>query len=255
MNEFLTDDARPARRPTLSRIVTPTQIEPSQRARMYELLSHHYENVSPTKFEADLDDKDSVVLIEDDLQRIQGFTTSRVLWSVDENPPVAAVYSGDTLLSPDYMGERAWLSTWAKHTFGLARQLSSEHVYWVFAASSHRAYQFLPGFFREYYPHPDRPTPVPIRRILQQFIAQKFPEGYDPVRGIISGPACTPYRNPELVARTWTRDDRVAQFFASQNPDFLSGNLLACITEVSPDNVTAVGKRVLGSAIRSADAS
>jgi hypothetical protein len=245
MNQLAHDGADFVRRRTSSRIVSPADIDGPQRTRMHDLISHHYENVSRPQFEADLDEKDSVVLIEDDTGQVQGFTTLRVLWSTDVGEPIAAIYSGDTLLSPDYMGERGWLSTWARHVFGKAAALEARDVFWVFAASSHRVYRFLPGFFLDYYPHPDRPTPPAIARILQSFIEQKFTSGFDPARGIVSCSSTTPYRYPEQVAGQVPSDDRFARFFIERNPQFLAGELLACITRISEANVTPVGRRVL----------
>lgn len=234
------------RRPTLSRVVAPDDLTIGQRDRMFDLMSHYFDQVARPRFEADLHEKDSVVLIEDDTGVIQGFTTLRILWSTFQEEPIAAVYSGDTLLSPEYLGERGWLSTWARYVFARAKELPAQRVYWIFLAATYRSYQFLPGFFQEYYPHPDRPTPPAIAAIVEGFIRQKFDDPFDPASGIVSLREPTPYRDDQRIVSPIPPDDPVARFFVARNPGYLSGDLLACITTIDPANVTRVGRRVLG---------
>jgi hypothetical protein len=213
---------------------------------MFELIDHHYLNVTPARFEADLDEKDWVIVIEDDVGTLQGFTTFRMLSGEWEGEPIAAVYSGDTLFSPNYMGERGWLSVWGRHVFEMGRSLPVRDLYWVFLAASHRAYQFLPGFFEEFYPHPERPTPASMSRILEIFIRQKYDDPFDPTQGLLTLRSPTPYRYPDHVAAQVPGDDPFARFFLQKNPGYLAGDLLACITKLSFTNVTRVGWRVLG---------
>jgi hypothetical protein len=213
---------------------------------MFKLIDHHFLNVTPDRFESDLDEKDWVIVIEDDLGTVQGFTTFRLLQAEIEGEPLAAVYSGDTLFSPNYMGERGWLSVWAKHVFRMAASLPDRDFYWVFLASSHRSYQFLPGFFEEFYPHPERSTPVKLARILETFLRQKYDDDYDPTLGLLTLRSPTPYRFPDHVAAQVPGDETFARFFLQRNPGYLKGDLLACITKLSITNVTRVGRRVLG---------
>lgn len=213
---------------------------------MFELIDHHYLNVAPTRFETDLDEKDWVVVIEDDRGTVQGFTTFRLMRAEIDGETVAAIYSGDTLFAPNYMGERGWLSVWGKHVFRMATSLPERDLYWVFLASSHRAYQFLPGFFQEFYPHPERPTPATMARILETFLKQKYDDDYDATQGLLTLRSPTPYRYPNQVAAQVPDEEPFARFFLQKNPGYLSGDLLACVTKLSLTNVTRVGRRVLG---------
>ena len=230
-----------------SRVITPADLDPAQRERMHELMAHHFTNVTADQFDRDLSEKDWVVVISDHDDTIQGFTTLKLLEMEDEGERILGFYSGDTILSPEYWGERGWLSTWSRHVFLSAEKYPDATSYWILLTATHRTYQFLPGFFQEYYPRADHPMSARHQRILDTFVRMKFPEEYDASRGIVSLDRATPVRHPDEVEAGVPANDPLAQYFIERNPGYLNGDFLACMTRISRENVTRLGWRVLGS--------
>lgn len=229
-----------------SKVITPSDLSDSDRERMHSLMSSHFSNVSQDQFEQDLAEKDWVVIIKSDDDTIQGFTTLKQLELEDEGKRVVGFYSGDTILSPEYWGERGWLTTWSRHVFLSAEKHPDATCYWILLTATHRTYQFLPAFFQEYYPDADHPTGPREKRILDTFVRMKFPREYDADRGVVTLLDATPVRFPEAVEAAVPLDDKYAQRFVEFNPGYLNGDFLACMTRIHRDNVTRLGWRVLG---------
>jgi hypothetical protein len=219
----------------------------AERERMYALLAGAYVNVDRSVFERDLAENAwAILLLDSDAGHIQGFSTLMRLEEVVDGRPVVAVFSGDTIIAREYWGEATLPRLWSRHVFGLAASVRDAPVYWFLISSGYKTYRFLPVFFREFYPRYDRPTPTSIRRLLNTLALRKFPTEYDPARGIVRLDAAAPLR-PGLAEITKRRlaDPHVA-FFARTNPGHARGDELACLTELTPANLTPAGRRMLG---------
>jgi len=243
-NELVSDSILRPR--VASKVITPADLNGADRARMHTLMTQHFTNISAEQFERDLNEKDWVVVIQNDDLTIQGFTTLKVLELEDDGERIVAFYSGDTILSPDYWGERGWLSTWSRHVFLSAEKFPDATSYWILLTATHRTYQFLPAFFHDFYPNEEHPTPTREKRILDTFVRMKFPKEYDAEHGIVTLHDATPVRHPEDVEAMVPQEDKYAKYFVQLNPGYLNGNFLACMTRIDRSNVTRLGWRVLG---------
>lgn len=229
-----------------SSVITPSDLSAADHMRMHSLMLHHFTNISADQFERDLVEKDWVVIIKSDDDTIQGFTTLKQLEIEEEGKRVIGFYSGDTILSPEYWGERGWLTTWSRHVFLSAEQYPDATSYWILLTATHRTYQFLPAFFHEYYPDTDRQAGPREKRILDTFVRMKFPKEYDAHRGVVTLRDATPVRFPEEVEAAVPLEDKYARRFVELNPGYLNGDFLACMTRINRNNVTRLGWRVLG---------
>lgn len=219
----------------------------SERQQLFELMSAHFENVDQTQFFRDLDEKRSVVLLVDSEQdRICGFSALTLRETIIDGEPVSAVFAGDTVIEPDYWGQHSWLLNWGRHAFELADLAAHQPVYFLLLTATHRSYRFLPGLFHEYYPRPDRPTPPAMQARIDALSRLRFPDEYDALRGIVSLHHPTPVRAERADPAAQQRMDEDVQFFLSRNPGYQNGDYLACITILAADNMTRVGRRVVG---------
>lgn len=228
---------------TSATVVHPRELAASQRDRMYRLMDGHYMNVRPEQFFADLDEKNWVVVMADGEGIIQGFSAIALFEHVDDGRTTLGFYSGDTVLAPDYWGDTRWLGAWAKHVFSVAESRPECESYWILLAASHRIYRFLPGFFREYYPAPDRPMPEPWKERLDQFVRRKFLREYDPERGVVELAEPTPIRHRDAYEAQIPLDDPHVRYFLEKNPGHLESNFLACISRLDRSNMTPAGLR------------
>ncbi|MGD9648466.1 MAG: hypothetical protein AB7U73_22335, partial [Pirellulales bacterium] len=157
----------------------PQSFSAAERARLYHLMSEHFANVSPQAFANDLAEKDWVIALADAGGELQGFSTLvRREINVDDQP-LAMFYSGDTVIDDRYWGSISWLGVWLRHVVDLVEATPDLPAYWLLLTATHRTYRFLPGFYHEYWPRPDRETPPEIARLIEAMVRTKFPTEYD----------------------------------------------------------------------------
>jgi hypothetical protein len=233
-------------------VVPRARVIRADRDDMYGLLQTYFCGTSRERFEADLHEKESVLLLRDaDSGRVQGFSTlMRMTASIDEKP-VVAFFSGDTIVDRKYWGETVLSKLWSQTVFAEAERLIAERpaatVYWFLICSGYKTWRFLPVFFREFYPNADRATPPHVQRLLDTLGARKFGAQYLPESGIVRLRAATPLRRGIAnVTAERLRDPHVA-FFERMNPGHARGDELACLTEISRANLTRAGERMVSS--------
>jgi hypothetical protein len=208
-----------------------------ERDEMYALFESYFAGTDRARFESDLDEKDGVILLRDG-HRICGFSTFK--WIDDGD--IVAFFSGDTIVDRDYWGETILSRMWAKIAFAKADQ-TSRKVYWFLISSGYKTWRFLPVFFREFYPHPEMPTPSHLQNVIDNLGAQKFGDEY--AGGIVRFRNATPLRRGVAEITEERLRDPLIAFFARANPGHANGDELACLTEVSRANLTRAGQRML----------
>jgi hypothetical protein len=220
---------------------------------MRSLLQRYFLGVTPGRFEQDLAEKQSVILLRDAADgALGGFSTLMRLETAlegREGRRVVAFFSGDTVVDRAYWGETELPRCFARHVFALAeterRAAPATGVYWYLICSGYKTYRFLPVFFRDFFPTYRRPTPAAARRILDALGAWKFPGEYDAAAGVIRPRRATPLRpDVAMVESRLLRNPDVA-FFVAANPGHAAGDELACLAELRPDNLTRAGRRML----------
>lgn len=220
---------------------------PDERDRMYGLLTGYFHNVTRSQFERDLQEKEWVILLTGaGAGDIRGFSTLMRWQTRFDDRPATIFFSGDTIIEREYWGDTVLPRLWSRHVFRLAETLPGGKAYWFLICSGYKTYRFLSVFFREFYPTYQRPTPPAIKLLLDHLGRQRFPEEYDPERGVVCFKQAMPLRSgiAEITARR-AKDPHVA-FFARANPGHISGDELACLTELTPANLTPAGRRMVG---------
>jgi hypothetical protein len=232
---------------------------------MFSLLGAHFEGVDRETFEADLLEKNWVILLEDERRRLRGFSTLLVYESSVLKATI--VYSGDTIVDCGFWGSPALLMTWLDAVRSLA-PVESGQVYWLLLTSGYRTYRFLPVFFREFVPRvgtvasgegsakalryrglQEDPVgqafrPAMSERILNALAAERFGSRFDPDSGIVRL-ARPQVLVPELLdIPEGRREDPHVAYFVRRNPGYVEGDELVCLTRVSDDNLTPAGSRI-----------
>ncbi len=228
----------------------PAEFSRAERSRLYELMAEHFADVSPTAFAQDLDEKDWVVTLSDSAGQLQGFSTLARREVELEEGPVAMFYSGDTVIDDRYWGAIGWLGVWIKHVIEIVERTPDMPAHWLLLTATHRTYRFLPGFYREYWPRPNRETPPEVARLLEAMVRSKFPNEYDAAAGVVRLSNAVPVQPERAASIAPTVDerrstDRFVDFFCQRNPGYLQGEFLACTAPLSRENLNAVGRRLL----------
>lgn len=222
-------------------VVARPSLDPADRAGMLLLLQGQFAGVRRARFEADLEEKDWVVLLRDrERGTLAGFSTLQ-RFVTPQVPGVVAFFSGDTIVERRAWREQALLRAWARLTFARAAAEQAE-AYWLLICSGFRTYRFLPVFFREFYPRHDGPGPARLAELAGRLAAARMGGEYSAARGVVRFREPCPLRAvPEPV-----RHDPHVAFFERANPGHAAGDELVCLARLHPDNLTAAGRRVLG---------
>jgi hypothetical protein len=229
-----------------SEIVPAMRLTTSDRRKLYELLERHYEHVSWVQFEADLLEKDAVIVLRDASGLPCGFSTQKVMYITADGLAVRAIFSGDTIIDPNHWGEQELGRAWCRYV-GQVRAVDPETpLYWFLISKGYRTYLYLPVFFKTYYPACAWPTPAAEQRILNALASAKFPEDYDAERGLVVFQESRGNLKPELAAVPPHRlKNQHVQFFLSCNPTYSKGTELVCLAEISPENMRSYPARIL----------
>lgn len=233
--------------PLAGRVVPVAGLDDGARAAMYGLLTAHFSGVAREVFDADLAEKGWAILLEDDGDRLRGFSTLAVYESCAGGRPATIVYSGDTIVHREWWGSPALARTWIRAVRRLSGADRGAEVYWFLLTSGHRTYRFLPVFFRTFHPRHDGGADPVTAALLDAVARERFGGRYDSTCGIVRF-ARPQMLTPELVALPAKRalDPHVA-FFLARNPGHANGDELACLTRIHDDNLTPAGRRMLGS--------
>lgn len=250
-------------------ITIPASLDPELRREMYSLLSRCYDCADRGRFEHDLDSKDAVVLVRDGGGVLRGFSTQTWFDWVHEGVPVRVLFSGDTVMEPQFWGSPELVRGWCSVAAALLRKDPARRLFWFLISKGYRTYLYLPLFFREFIPGPPRntgPDPVAsptrlgsndsenpsLHGLLNEVASHRFGPAYDAATGLIRFPESQGQLTPELATIPEGRcDDPHVRYFLERNPDFALGVELACLTEVSLENTHGPGRRWLERALHS----
>lgn len=219
-----------------------------ERAAMFTLLDRHFANVTREQFDADLDEKNWVIVLRDGEKNLCGFTT--LCFESHDCPeagPCHVVTSGDTIVNPQAWGSSALLRAWLHGVLSLRARHNAlaRPVYWLLITSGYRTYRFMPLFWRSYYPRCGAPTPAHVQRRIDALACARYGNAYNASSGVVRLPQPQRLR-PHLEAIPESRhDDPHIAFFLERNPGHGHGDELVSLTEICESNLTRAGHRIL----------
>jgi len=229
-----------------SLVLPRDELSSAQRDQMFQLLGGHFLGVSRDRFEQDLAEKNRVIVITQ-ASRIVGFSTLLAYETSFDETPVSVIYSGDTIMAREAWGSTALPRAWIETVTELRATYARGPFYWLLLTSGFRTYRFLSVFWRTFWPRYDSASAPGPRSLLHHLAAERFGKQYDPVRGIVR------FQNPQKLVPALAEvpagriaDPHVASFL-SRNPGHAEGDELVCLTELSPENLTAAGWRMASS--------
>jgi hypothetical protein len=225
------------------RVIARRELAATQRRAMFDLLQAHFSGVDRATFEGDLDEKNFVILLDDQDRVLRGFSTLLVYAST-ARPGTTVVYSGDTIVEREWWGSPALPATWLRAVREVAPRYRGRDVCWLLLTSGFRTYRFLPVFFRSFYPRHDCPAQSEQRLALDVLARERFGDRYDAARGIVR------LERPQVLVRELLEvpegravDPHVG-YFLRRNPGYVHGDELACLTSIDDSNLTAAARRI-----------
>jgi hypothetical protein len=225
------------------RLLGRSDLTVAEREAMLRLLDAHFEGVDRHVFERDLAGKNWVLLLEED-GILRGFSTLLLYETTMGGEACAVVYSGDTIMDRVAWGSSALSRCWIGSIQALRRLHPRGSLYWLLLTSGFRTYRFLPVFWREFYPRHDAPTPPEARSRMEALASDQFGAQYSPADGIVRFGSPQVLRDGLAELPAAKLADPHTLFFLEQNPGWVRGDELVCLTEISPSNLTRAGERM-----------
>ncbi len=224
-----------------------SDLNADDRQQMFQLMASHYDEIDRARFDEDLSEKHRVVLLQDETQALQGFSTYLVYATLHPTTrqPVRVIYSGDTIINRAHWGSQALAFEWLYQAGREKAREPEAPLYWFLISKGIRTYRYLAAFSRTYWPHPVDATPDEARALLEAVATQRFGAHYQPALGVIKFDTSRGHLRQELaIVDVSERRRPEVEFFLQANPGYAQGDELACLTELSSDNLKPLARRV-----------
>jgi hypothetical protein len=218
------------------------ELTPAQTEEMFQLMARHFDGVTPGQFSKDLAEKNWVILITRE-ERLVGFSTLHAHEARFDGEPISVIYSGDTIMSRESWGTPALARAWIASVNRLRENYPRGKYYWLLLTSGFRTYRFLPVFWREFHPRFDAVTPADTKRLIDHLAQARFGRDYD--GGIVRFTHPQRLRGDLADIPDGRTADPHVSYFLSRNRGHRDGDELVCLTELSPENLTAAGRRMV----------
>ena len=226
------------------RLVPCHELSPGQKIEMLELLTQHFSGVTDEQFASDLEEKHLALLLERQ-DKLVGFSTLLAYTTRFKGSSTNIIYSGDTIVTPEAWGTTALPRAWVAGVEALRATLPPGRCFWLLLTSGFRTYRFLPVFWREFFPRYDAPTPWATKGLLRHLARERFGAQFNSDLGVVR------FANPQKLRPGLKQvpagrgQDPHVSFFLSRNPGHTNGDELVCLTDLSPENLTAAGRRMM----------
>jgi hypothetical protein len=211
---------------------------------MYNLYATYYDGTNPEIFLKDLSNKDAVILLWDETNQVQGFTTISLLQFEFNNQPQQAIFSGDTIINHRFWGEQTLPLAWCRFAGQIKAAAPAQPLYWFLIVKGYRTYRYLPIFGKEFYPNYRYPTPASYQQIMDDLASTKFGDAYNPATGLIRFPTSQGHlRENWADVKTEFRKKPDINYFLQRNPEYYQGDELVCLMELREDNMRSHARR------------
>ncbi len=227
------------------RLLCRDELSAADEAAMFELLQSQFVGVSWDRFQADLDTKNWVVLLDNRFPgKLAGFSTFALYDTRFERKDVSVVCSGDTVVDPSTWFQQALSCFWIGAINSLRRRLGKTQLNWLLIVSGYRTYRFLPVYWREFYPRHDAKTPPDSQEMIDFLARERFGFNYLKDKGVVRLPSPQRLRDGFHGIPPERLNNPHIAFFAERNPGHEFGDELVCFAELEHSNLTPAGARM-----------
>lgn len=221
-------------------IISASALSQKQKQEMYALMVQHFDNVFRSQFEKDLAAKDWVILLLDEVSgELKGFSTQSLFEHNYKDESLLIMFSGDTIIHPDFWGSFVLPITWGRLMLSIRSQYRNKKLYWMLISKGFRTYRFLPVFYYKFFPRYDQATPEWEDGLIHSLGKRKFPGQYDETSGIVRAATHSQCLKAGLVTvkETQRKKNPHIDFFIQTNPKFHCGDELVCIAPFDEANI------------------
>lgn len=198
---------------------------------MWGLYAGHYDHVRRDTFDADLYQKDRVFLGRDGGSgELVGFSTATIYSHYGCGREIGACFSGDTIIRPEYWGQRALHRAFALWLLGWKLRHPRVPLYWFLICHGYRTYLSMVRYFPDHWPHFERGLPAPERALIESLGRERFGTDWDSDHGVVRFGHHQPVLRATVAPFTGSvLDLPEIQFFVAANPGYAEGDELAMV--------------------------
>lgn len=211
---------------------------------MWDLFASHYDAVTQARFEADLAEKDGLVLLRDGGGEVRGFSTYKLIGAADaRGQPVRCLFSGDTIIDPAFWGRNEFARAWIREAGRIAAS-DRTPLYWFLIVKGHRTFRYLPLFAKHFIPYTEDEVDEMLYDLRDRVAAERFGGDYDADLGVVRFAESRGQLKPDLAeipAKDRARPD--VAFFLAANPNYAVGEELVCLCLLAADNLQPIARR------------
>ncbi len=225
----------------------PSELALHEKEQMLRLLNAYFDGIERDNFTVDLEDKDYVILLQENEQsEIKGFTTFKLMDMRHREVLYKLVVSGDTIIDKEYWGTMELPKVWLQTVFALREREPEKLWFWLLICSGYKTYRFLPVFFKHFYPRYDKSVPDSVKELMNVAAKAKYGDDYDPLTGrvIFSHSGERLKKGVADVTKERLKSPHV-RFFVESNPNYACGEELVCWAGIERSNLTSAGHKFL----------
>ena len=218
------------------KVIEVKHLTDQNKSDMYSLMDKFYDDTDFQVFLRDLMEKDYCILLFDEVNRIQGFSTQKIMNVEVEGAKIFGVFSGDTIIRREYWGSMEFYRLFGRYFMEIGKK--HDPFYWFLISKGYKTYKMLPLFFKEYYPNYKIETPALEQKIMDALGMTKYPEAYDQKSGVILYKTTKDKLKPGVADITEKQlKDNDILYFLKRNPEYYKGYDLVCLARFTEDNL------------------
>lgn len=226
-------------RTTVDRI---TALTAADRDSMFSLLATYYDNVTRDEFERDLSAKSDLIRMFDAEGGLAGFSTIQTLPVDYEGRRVLCVFSGDTVIDQACWGQKELQKGFTRFLYRTWLRHPMTRIYWFLISKGFKTYLLMRHNFASW-PNHRGATPPEVQAVLHEVARRKYPEHYDPARGVISFPDehAAAVKGEYLSLTADEMNNPEIRHFLAINPGYVQGDELCCLAKVRLRELVWIG--------------
>ena len=232
-------------RKIIGKLMNVPDLTVKQELRMLELLNLYFDNVNKNFFFNDLKEKKWVIIFENANKELQGFSTQTLMNVEVDGIQIKALFSGDTIIDKEYWGSRELPRVWGKLVLSLIKRYQGIKLYWFYISKGYMTYMLMPRYFFNFYPKYNKEISQSEKKVLDTLAFKKFGSSYDAKLGIVKMQSNYYLKKGVGYITDELLKDPNIRFFKERNPNYSIGEELACLVELTEENMKPVFKQVI----------
>lgn len=219
------------------RHITASQLSEKQVQNIIELAAEAFSGDFEASIRKDLSSGMEIITVYR-AEELLAFHTFKFLDFEVDGTKYRGVYDGDLITKKNKPKIASLLFTEILKVYHKEQQRCGLRLFDLLPLAGTQMYSCLDDLYRKYYPNPYYETPDYEKQVLDALASEIFGRNYDSVRGLIS------YSNNKYALKTVQPDSNAPKketpsslFYLKLNPGFEDGTDLACLAEVSRENI------------------